>query len=328
VPDLPGNNHLLVDMSFDDLDTLSETIRGWGLELLQLGRGAFDGHLRQWHAGDVLVTRGAFRRKLMQRGVSPPETLTIGVPAGRDLDMRWRGERVTSNHILVVPADGELDAVSSETFDVYSVSIPEPEWSNIDTETGGLMKTLVDRQGEACRCSPESMKTLRRRLRRSEMAALGRGAQAPLTIPVLAGEAIRSSRSPRRDVRRSSDRRRALHAAVRFIDDQLGRSIRIGDICRATGVSERTLQYAFQAEYGLTPIQFVRVKRLGRARRELLKSKPSVGAVARIAGASGYGHGGQFAADYRDLFGERPSETLRREFRPHHLGAVRGVPSR
>lgn len=316
MPDLPGNNHLLLDMSFDDLDTLSETISGWGLELLQLGRGSFDGHIRQWHAGDLLVTRGAFRRKLMQRGISPPEALTIGVPACRDFDVRWRGESVASNHILVVPADGELDAVSSETFDVYTVSIPEPAWSNIDAATGGLMKTLVDRQGEACRCSLDSMETLRRWLRRSEMAALGQGVQTVVTIPVLAAEAIRNSHSPRRDFQRGTGRRRALQAAVRFIDDQLGRSIRIGDICRATGVSERTLQYAFQAEYGLTPIQFVCVKRLTYARRELLRARPSIGAVARIARDSGYGHGGQFASDYRGLFGERPSETLRR-VRPH-----------
>ena len=39
---------LLLDMSFDDLEAMVETVYGWNLEFLQLECGVFRGRARQW----------------------------------------------------------------------------------------------------------------------------------------------------------------------------------------------------------------------------------------------------------------------------------------
>ncbi|MDN3719316.1 helix-turn-helix domain-containing protein [Roseibium salinum] len=44
------------------------------------------------------------------------------------------------------------------------------------------------------------------------------------------------------------------------------------DICRAVGVSERTLQYAFGAYAGMSPMAYLRLLRLNRVRTMLLRS--------------------------------------------------------
>ncbi|MEO1130540.1 MAG: helix-turn-helix domain-containing protein, partial [Planctomycetota bacterium] len=41
-----------------------------------------------------------------------------------------------------------------------------------------------------------------------------------------------------------------------------------------------------------------------------LRSARSDVRIADVAGAHGFWHMGQFAADYRRMFGERPSETV------------------
>jgi len=46
--------------------------------------------------------------------------------------------------------------------------------------------------------------------------------------------------------------------------------------------------------------------------RELRRADPSNTRVADVANEWGFWHMGQFVADYRRRFGERPSETLRR----------------
>lgn len=63
--------------------------------------------------------------------------------------------------------------------------------------------------------------------------------------------------------------------------------------------------------FGIGPKRYLHIRRLDGARREL-RSAPPEARVAEIAGDWGFWHMGHFAADYRNQFGELPSQTLRR----------------
>ena len=88
--------------------------------------------------------------------------------------------------------------------------------------------------------------------------------------------------------------------------------VSIKDLCQIAGVSERTLQYTFQEYYGLTPNAYLKARRLNAVHSELKRSDPQSSSVINIASESGFWHMGQFAADYKKMFGCRPSETLYR----------------
>ncbi len=79
-------------------------------------------------------------------------------------------------------------------------------------------------------------------------------------------------------------------------------------LCRHTGVSKRTLEYAFDEQLGVTPKHFINFIRLNAVRKQLRSG--TVEKVVDAANAWGFWHMGQFAADYRKLFGELPSSTL------------------
>jgi AraC-like DNA-binding protein len=76
-------------------------------------------------------------------------------------------------------------------------------------------------------------------------------------------------------------------------------------------VGERTLQLAFRERFGLTPAAFLKARRLALVRQQLLRLNPADSSIGQVAGALGFTHLGQFAADYRRAFGETPSETLK-----------------
>jgi AraC-like DNA-binding protein len=105
---------------------------------------------------------------------------------------------------------------------------------------------------------------------------------------------------------------RQLRRAVEFIVAHAGDPIRIEDVAATAGVSVRTLQYAFRRHHGCTPTQFLRDRRLELARERLLRSGPGT-TVTGVALDSGFGHLGDFGVAYRARFGERPSDTLRRQ---------------
>ncbi len=86
----------------------------------------------------------------------------------------------------------------------------------------------------------------------------------------------------------------------------------VTDLCRAAAVSERALEYAFKAVTGLTPMAYLIRLRLHRARQALLAAAPGATTVSAVALDWGFWHLGEFSRAYNGLFGELPSETLRR----------------
>ena len=76
------------------------------------------------------------------------------------------------------------------------------------------------------------------------------------------------------------------------------------------GVSIRTLQYAFQALYGIGPAKYDTLQRLSGAYIELRRSDPSETSVTEVATNWGFYHFGRFSQVYRHQFGEKPSSTL------------------
>jgi AraC family ethanolamine operon transcriptional activator len=111
------------------------------------------------------------------------------------------------------------------------------------------------------------------------------------------------------------ERARALHVcrkARAFIDEQLAMDTvpTIADTCRATEVSERTLQYAFRRYVNMTPLIYLRMCRLNRVRATLRHLDSNSTTVTTVALRYGFIHLGRFSADYKNAFGELPSETL------------------
>jgi AraC family ethanolamine operon transcriptional activator len=97
--------------------------------------------------------------------------------------------------------------------------------------------------------------------------------------------------------------------ALAHIEDRLY----VTDLCVATGVSERTLQYAFQEVIGMSPVAYLTRLRLHRVRKALRMETYGSTTVSDLALRCGFWHFGDFSRAYKDCFGELPSETLRRK---------------
>lgn len=92
-------------------------------------------------------------------------------------------------------------------------------------------------------------------------------------------------------------------------------SMSVSELARRTGAPDRTLRTAFSRIYGFSPQEYLRIQRLCEARRLLHAGDPDQMTVTEVAFGLGFWDLGRFAGAYRTLFGERPSETLRRRVR-------------
>ena len=97
-----------------------------------------------------------------------------------------------------------------------------------------------------------------------------------------------------------------------YIESYLELPLSLADITAAAGVHVTTLLKGFKQHYEISPIAYLKQKRLEAAHRTLLAGDPLTTSVTEVATQWGLFHLGRFARDYRQLFGELPSETLTR----------------
>lgn len=103
---------------------------------------------------------------------------------------------------------------------------------------------------------------------------------------------------------------RHVRMVENYIEEHAAQAISIEDLVRISGVSGRALYDGFRRFRETSPMAHLRKVRLRRVREELLEA-PEKATVSDIATRWGFFEFGRFAGQYRDMFGETPSQTLR-----------------
>jgi AraC-like DNA-binding protein len=106
-------------------------------------------------------------------------------------------------------------------------------------------------------------------------------------------------------------RSRIIARCLELMDASAGQPMLIGDLCRASQVSERTLRNVFQEYFGVGPMRLLKVRQLREIRAALAAADGGEQTVAKIAARFGVWDFSLFARNYRALYGETPSTTLR-----------------
>ncbi|QYF95219.1 AraC family transcriptional regulator [Massilia sp. PAMC28688] len=95
-----------------------------------------------------------------------------------------------------------------------------------------------------------------------------------------------------------------------FLRANAGEPVSADQMALVAGVSLRSLYAGFKEYCGVSPMQYLRTLRLDGARQALL-SEPNCH-IATIAMRWGFAHLGRFSVEYKERFGESPSQSLRR----------------
>jgi transcriptional regulator GlxA family with amidase domain len=108
----------------------------------------------------------------------------------------------------------------------------------------------------------------------------------------------------------------SVREAVRIFADNVEEPVAIAEVASRVRLSERTLERAFKAATGQSPLRFYRRMRLERGRQRVLYSTDTVTEIARSVGFS---TSTDFARCYAEAFGVHPADERRR------LAGLRGL---
>ena len=107
-------------------------------------------------------------------------------------------------------------------------------------------------------------------------------------------------------------RPRHLKRVEEFIDAHADQPITVAQLAAHAQVSSSTLYQSFREIRNYTPMTYLKTVRLRRVNQELRSTNQTSEKVTNVAMRWGFTHLGLFARDYKKMFGELPSETLRK----------------
>lgn len=248
-----------------------------------------------------------------------PGTLIVGMLASEATCARWFGAGVGEGHVAATGESIRLSTAGPSAF--LSVTIDTRRLAR-DCPNSPDARTLIENGGDALLerndlfakrllhylrwLSRDSTKSSGF-LRFIRARAMAERALVPLLADALGGHNGTTVERPPSLSRRVA----AVRMCETYMREHLDKTVTLLDLSETSGLRLRSLINAFQAVTGFSPMAYFKRERLSGVRQALQRPHPARIRVIDVATAWGFWHMGHFTEDYREMFGESPSETLR-----------------
>lgn len=307
-------------MEFIECDQMMEMVRGGNGEFIQAGKGNCLGSMRQINLEGIEILCADLSNKTIVHAAADPDIAVVHLPLRWAGEMHWNGRQINHPSAIVWGRNPEWSRVASDSC-VVTLGIRRDTlfsglatWTGRDPEdTWPFKGHLLNRTGETRRLLAkvcEVVEVSKRSPEAFDVPEFARGIRDSLVTALLRATSAEGD-APVETV--AADRRsRAVIAASEFLREHEERDVSLLDLCNVSGVSARTLEYAFKDKIGIRPMEYLRIRRLKLARSLLQRGVPGMTSVTACAQSAGFTHLGRFSVDYREFFGESPSTTLAR----------------
>jgi len=302
---------------FNDIDQYAEVAKQWDVDFTQLEAGTLKATMTIVGSEDFQAFRTSYSKSLLQKGSSPNHLITFAVPRSNRGTFFWRGKKITGNNVIIFPLNGEIDSESKAGFDIFALSFLPEYIEQVSTQQNfpNLLRQI--RITEVVTLSEQAMNMLRTFLENifRSLPSQKNNLSDPKFIETIKYEILKeilnAIEKPLNASNESSKRLRdkAFKKAKTFILEHATEPITVQRLAKETGVTVRTLEFAFLERFGVTPKATLKSFKLSGVNKEL-KLADEKSKVTDIANRWGFWHMGQFAKDYKLMFEELPSKTL------------------
>jgi AraC family ethanolamine operon transcriptional activator len=306
----------------DDFDQVASAFIRWDHRFEQLGPGAFRGRVALADLGGVQLYDAELNREVRARGSRPPDCYTFTPVDLSNAGAVWRGRVLRPGMINVNLPGQEMDHRTTSAYRTTTLTLRRDLIERVT-------RVLFHRDPESLLNGDQPLAIgldrltawvgrLRERLAGSNPRDSGKkpgdpGAGADEEIVAELVRMLANSQVSQPCRITSAQRLRIVREAEEHVLATSDRPLSILQLCELTGVSERSLHYAFEDVTGLSPHAYLKAIRLNRARRALLEGDHGWGSIHIVARKYGFERPGSFAADFQRQFGLLPSDLRRKK---------------
>jgi AraC-like DNA-binding protein len=298
---------------FTEYDAYAETVRDVSVRMRMCSRQVSKWTMQFAAVGSLAVQNGFEGGGSIAEGVNGSDAWSFYFQSRPG---RANGHDLNEDEVFAVPPGGEFCLVCK----------PSHEWISVHIPPSLLFPPALESEFASCasarllKPSPEVTRRFKSLVHRvlATTESYPRMLDCPVAVGSCQDELLLAAQGlfagcqqveGRHFDRWRSITRSTLELAMR----SPGQSRSIAELAQQAGVPERTFRNAFHRSYGIPPQDYLRIQRLYEARHLLRESCHDRTTVTMIAFGLGFWDLGRFAGRYFTLFGERPSETLRKD---------------
>lgn len=317
----PDTSSWPISVQTHDVDDQAIALHGWSQRYQQLSPGRFNGAVSSAQLSNVEVFFESSNQHMHQVGTPPRGKVVLGLPlhtegmgwlAGREFDrdsvvaidageeFRFRTPHqlllgafvCEKDHLMEAASRLDVEAPIQAALTAGSLHLE----SAIADELRGLFADVRAWMSSGQLC--EESEFTRAAFAESMLNCWLRSFKGVDSL----GRSFTHTRRQRRGL---------AVRAQRYLVEHVSDLPDVAELCRVLQVQDRVLQYCFRDVFGLTPNAFLRNMRLHEVRRAIRADVNQDESIGDIAFRWGFWHLSRFATEYRQLFGERPSDTRR-----------------
>jgi AraC family transcriptional regulator, ethanolamine operon transcriptional activator len=305
----------------NDVDDQAISLTGWRQMYDQLTPGRFTGSIQELWVGGMQIFLESTSHVLRQSCVVDSKSWWFGIPMQTSAGCRLGSSSIAEGMIAMRPGRSQFELLTPKGFQILGLVVPSCDLErhihalNQSSVLPRAMQSHLLKVGEDQRLRLQGL--VQQILHEASSApAILVNPTSSESIRIAVLDALADICSTHEPVERTPGRQMSHYRIVREVRRYLLQNhdepVTIVDLCQRFQVSRRTLQYAFQHVMGMNPNAYLRAIRLNGVRRCLRNPNSTVSSVQQAAANWGFWHLSQFARDYRSLFGELPSERLKR----------------
>lgn len=320
-----GVSCLARDVFTDDTDCLAQSISGWSQEYEQLKAGHFQGSLSELCLGATQLFLEQTSHALRQLCTVPEGYVWFGLPLSEQRSVRINGVPVPAGRIALHRGGETFELVTPDDLQFWGIVVKDDVLMDYSRqyECEAWFSTVMERPVlGVCEARKQDVQQICNaillRPRASEDALLPEPLRQSLSDNTLSALfSLFQSLEPVAEDRSSGrQRHRLVERADAYVRAHRDRLVTVSELCTELSTSRRALQIGFQDVLGVSPHAYIRAVSLNGVRSQLKNHDSPYASVQDAAAAFGFWHMSQFALDYRQLFGELPSATIKRRARP------------
>jgi AraC family ethanolamine operon transcriptional activator len=308
-----------------DVDEQASMLPEWEQEYQQLGHGRFSGCLAYADIQDFVLIRETSNKALHESVMPPDEQMVIGMCLSAENSPAFNGKVFDQNSLLMIDGQRSHDIRTEGHLELIGIAVNRDYFfSRVQEQDTRIANDSL--KATVTQLAPRAADMLRQYfIMVSDLLQHRDHAGVSLLTPrILANSAISNialavslsrgdhygDNMPKLQQRRD----RIVQLAIDYMRKNACEEIGILDVCAATHVSRRTLQYCFEERLNISPLQYLKALRLNQARRqlkhlmELQVTHEHQNTIASVAALCGFNHASRFASDYKRMFGELPSQ--------------------
>jgi len=306
---------LLLQLTCNSPDEFQEKAIGWDIDHFQSASGDYKVSLDMAHTRNIQMSDVIHHVGVHERGGILPGMYAVSLPVvlGRD-PLYFCGGRLDDNECPGLLSGEEFETHSRGSVKYVSLVVDADLLDREAVQLTGRPFSDLTQSQRVCidkRDQLQLMQTISALMQKLKDCQHCLSVRQQELIEKQLIEQLLLSICPPSGRVKIPNRRLVAWRAEHLIRQHPEQHLDINQLCCVIGCSTRTLHLGFKERYGTTPGKYSRTLALNAVRQKLCQQSQEK-TISEIAMAWGFYHLGRFSQQYKQLFTELPSVTLKR----------------